>query len=175
MYRNKSSKNKYFIEYFNNNKTNIKNIWSSIRKLITNKSKGCSVPSKLIIDGNDITDSKAIANAFNNFFTNVGTSLAQEITVFNDSPFSFMGNPQVNSFFIKHVTSEELSEEISKLNPSKCTGPYSIPIKILILIKDLISSPLQRIFNCSFDSGIVPKNLKLLISYQFIKKGLNYV
>ena len=74
MYRNKrnqlikSSKNKYFVEYFNNNKTNIKNIWSGIRKLITNKSKGCSVPSKLII-----------ANAFTNFFTNVGTNLAQEI------------------------------------------------------------------------------------------------
>ena len=57
MYRNnlnqliKSSKNKYFIEYFNNNKTNIKYIWIGVRKLITNKSKGCSVPSKLIIDG----------------------------------------------------------------------------------------------------------------------------
>ena len=142
MYRNKlnqlikSSKNKYFVEYLkNNNKTNVKNIWSGIRKLITNKSKGCSVPSKLIIDGNDITDSKDIANAFKNFFTNVGTNLAQEIPAFSDSPFSFIGNPQANSFFIKHVTSEEISEEISKLNPSKSTGPYSIPIEILILIK----------------------------------------
>ena len=75
MYRNKlnqfikSSKNKYFIKYFNDIKTNIKKIWSGIRKLITNKSKGCSVPSKLIIDGNDITDSKDIANTFSNFFT----------------------------------------------------------------------------------------------------------
>lgn len=177
MYRNKlnqlikSSKNKYFIEYFNNNKTNIKYIWSGIRKLITNKSKGCSVPSKLIIDGNDITDSKDIANAFNNFFTNVGTNLAQEIPAFNDSPFSFMGNPQTNSFFIRHVTSEEISKEISKLNPSKSTGPYSIPINILILIKDLISPPLQKIFNCSFDRGIVPEKFKIANVIPAHKKG----
>ena len=107
----------------------------------------------------DITDSKAVANAFHNFFTSVGTNLAQEIPAFNDSPFSFVGNPQANNFFIRHVTSEEISEEISKLNPSKSIGPYSIPIKILTIIKDLISSLLQRIFNCSFDSGIVPEKI----------------
>ena len=69
MYRNKlnhlikSSKTNYFIEYFNKNQSNIKNIWSGIRKLITNKSKGSCIPSKLVVDGNDITDSKDIADA----------------------------------------------------------------------------------------------------------------
>ena len=86
-----------------------------------------------------------------------------------------MGNPQANNFFIKHVTSEEISEEISKLNPSKSTGPYSIQIKILILIEDLISFPLQRIFNCSFDSGIVPEKFKIANVIPVHKNGLNYV
>ena len=177
MYRNKLnhlvkfSKNNYFIDYFNKNKRNINNIWSGIRKLISNKSKGCCVPSKLVIEGNDISDSKDIANAFNNFFTNVGNNLAQEIPSVNESPISFMSNFQSNSFYIRQVSSEEVSEEIHKLNPAKSTGPYSIPIKILILIKDLISSPLQRIFNHSFESGIVPEKFKLANVIPIHKKG----
>ena len=75
------------------------------------------------------------------------------------------------AFFIRHVTSEEISEEIGKLHPSKSTGPCSIPVKILIHIKDLISSPLQRIFDCSFDSGIVPEKCKIANVIPVHKKG----
>ena len=85
-----------------------------------------------------------------------------------------MGNPQANNFFIKHVT-EEISEEISKLNPFKSTGPYSIPIKILIFIKDLISSHYKGFLIVHLTVKLSLKNLKSLMSYQFIKKGLNYV
>ena len=51
-------------------------MWSGLWSLISNKSKGSCIPSKLVIDGNDITDSIDIANTFNNFFTNIGYKLS---------------------------------------------------------------------------------------------------
>ena len=119
----------------------------------------------------NVIDSKDIADAFNNFFTDVGTRLAQGIPPVDDSPMSFMRNSTLNSFYIKRVTSEEVSEEIDKLNPSKSTGPYSIPTNILILIKDLISSPLEQIFNLSFETGIVPEKFKVTNVIPVHKKG----
>ena len=51
--------------------------------------------------------------------------------------------------------------EIDKLKSSKATGPYSIPITILKLLKTFISKPLECIFSCSL-LGVVPNKLKLL-------------
>jgi len=167
----KTSKNNYFIKYFNENQSNIKNIWCGIRQLISKKSKGSCVPSKLVVDGNDITNSRDIADAFNNFFTNIGNRLAQDIPTVDKSPRSFMRNFTSNSFYLQQVTAKEISEEIEKLNPSKSTGPYSIPTKILVLIKDLISSPLKQIFNLSFETGIVPEKFKVANVIPVHKKG----
>ena len=52
-------------------------------------------------------------------------------------------------------------EEISNLNADKATGPYSIPTKILKLLKDLLSKPLEILFNCSFAQSVVPDSFKI--------------
>jgi hypothetical protein len=57
--------------------------------------------------------------------------------------------------------SQEIEDEISKLNHGKATGPHSIPVKILKIIKYVISKPLEILFNISFSLGEVPRCFKI--------------
>lgn len=82
----------------------------------------------------DITDPKLVANAFNNYFTNVGNNLANQIRVQN-SPLDYLKSPSCSSFCIFPVTADEIETDISSLKSGKATGPFSIPINVLKIFK----------------------------------------
>jgi hypothetical protein len=52
------------------------------------------------------------------------------------------------------------------------TGPFSIPVVILKLIINVVSQPVEIIFNASLSTGIVPTSLKLAKVIPVFKKGL---
>ena len=62
---------------------------------------------------------------------------------------------------IAHVSNEEILEIINSLE-NKSTGPYSIPLKMLSVIPDLIILPLAYIINLSFSNGKYPDLLKIV-------------
>ena len=76
---------------------------------------------------------------------------------------------QADSFYLTPVTRNEI--EIENLNPSKATGPFSIPTKLLKLLKEYLSKPLEILFNASFSSGTVPDNFKVARVIPVFKKG----
>ena len=88
-----------------------------------------SLPSKILTNNTELTDCKSIANAFNDFFANIGHNLASKIPSVNTSSMSFMPSKQDNSIFLNPISSKEIEEEIDKLDSSKATGPHSIPTK----------------------------------------------
>ena len=47
------------------------------------------------------------------------------------------------------------------MNVSKSCGPYSVPVAILIIIRDYTSDPLALLVNNSFTRGNFPDKLKL--------------
>ena len=55
----------------------------------------------------------------------------------------------------------EISFRISSLDSHKSSGPNSIPVKILKLLKNDISQQLSDIFNMSFSTGQFPSVLKI--------------
>ncbi len=123
-------------------------------------------------NGSEYTDSKTIADAFNKFFSNIGVELANNIPIVNKSPYEYLTSSLYDSLFLYPTSSLEIEDEITKLNCSKTTGPFSIPVKILKVIKNLVSKPLETIFNASFLTGIVPKKLKLAKVIPIYKTGL---
>ena len=60
---------------------------------------------------------------------------------------------------------------VSSLNINKASGPFSIPNKILILLKQDISKQLADLFNLSFFSGSSPSILKTDKVVPVFKKG----
>ena len=76
-------------------------------------------------------------------------------------PSKFLKNRIQLNFVIVHVSNEEILEIINSLG-NKSSGPYSVPLKLLSLIPDLIIFPLAHIINISFLTGEYPELLKIV-------------
>ena len=125
-------------------------------KNITTKS------SQLNIGGKSIDGDKELATNFSNFFVNVGSSTEKTIPkVPNVSPSKFLRNRNQTNFIIAHISNEEILDIVNSLE-NKSTGPFSIPLKLLSLIPDLIIIPLAYIIHFSLSTGEFPDLLKLV-------------
>ena len=169
---NRKSKINYFDTYFQANKSNMKNLWTGIKSIINTKSKN-SFQSifQLTHNGEIIQDPQKMANVFNNFFVSVSSQVCSEIPRTKKSPLDYLKNRSMNSFFISPVTHSEIEDIIIALKNGKSTGPFSIPVKLLKLVKSDISRPLACIFNESITLGIFPDKLKCAKVIPIHKKG----
>ena len=157
----KKSKNRYYHDYFEENKTNIKNIWSGIREIVNIRNSKPYKISQLKVGGKLINNAKVISNKLNEFFVYVGPITEESIPkTQNISVLKFM-KERINVFLIAHVSEEEVLDIIKSLE-NKSAGPASIPIKLLKLIPDLIILPLCNIINVSFSTGVFPSLLKIV-------------
>lgn len=57
----------------------------------------------------------------------------------------------------------------------KSCGPFSVPIKILKLIKEYVSVPLETIFNCSISTSTVPDKFKIASVIPVYKQGSQFI
>ena len=172
-YRNKLkhlinlSKKTYYHIY--NNKS--KEIWKGVKQLITIRKSNQNYTSKVKQGNVTIIDKKQIANAFNIYFANIGNKLAESIPASNESFRSFLSLSITESFFIFPTSPEEIQKEIELLNTRKSIGLFSIPVKLLKMLKHLLSETLSLLFNYSFSSGVVPNQLKIARVIPIYKKG----
>ena len=173
VYRNKLnhlikiSKRKYYNDYFSIHLNDGK----GIKQIIRTTSQERQAISKVVLNDIEITDPTSIANAFNNYFANIGSALASAIPSVINSAYEWMSPPPRDSFFLSPITHEEIETEISNLKIGKAVGPSSIPVSIFKILKGALSEPLQMIFNASFLTGIVPERFKLARVIPVFKKG----
>ena len=73
----------------------------------------------------------SMADAFNNFFANIGNDLTKNIPCVNKPSIRYLTAPSQDSFFLFPTTTVEIENEIIVRNANKSTGPYSIPVAIL--------------------------------------------
>ena len=151
----------------------MKNNWKGIRQIINLNPKSFHAPIKIIKHNIELVDGKSIADAFNDFFANIGSKLANSISPASKSPLSSLPPQKPNSFYLLPVTSNEIEQVISILDIRKACGPFSIPTKLLKLLKCFLSKPLETIFNVSFTTGMVPDDFKIAKGIPIYKKGLN--
>lgn len=166
----KLSKRSYYNNYFLVNTNNPKKIWNGIKEIVHFKETSSHKVFKIKENNKEITDPKLIANAFNKYFTSVGSTLADKIPSVQKSPLDYLKFPVCDSFCIFPVTASEIETEISNLKLGKASGPYSIPVNILKILKNVISKPLEILFNISFSLGIVPECLKMANVIPVFKK-----
>ena len=99
LYRNmlatllKRSKHTYFSSFFQNHVNDLKNTWKGIKRIISLKDSTSTVPSTIIEDNISLTNPKDIADAFNNYFSNVATGIKSSIKHSRNKFFGFL--PQI--------------------------------------------------------------------------------
>ena len=97
---------------------NLKKSWTVINNII-NKHRRPRYQTKFKLNNGIVTeDKKIISQKFNDFFINVGPSLANSIPNVNKSPVSCMGIMIKESFFLSPVTNEEIKKIVNSLKDS---------------------------------------------------------
>ena len=97
LYRNKLnhllniSKKQYYNNYFLDCAG--KMIWKGIKQIVHCKPPIRERSIKLVENENVISDSKEIANKFNDYFANISKSIASEIPIACKDPMAYLGNP----------------------------------------------------------------------------------
>ena len=159
---NRKSKIKYFDDYFQSNKSNMKNLWSGIKCIINTISKNAvQNNSQVVVNGKTHQDPQEMANVFNNFFINASNQVCSGIPRTRKPPLDYLKERNPHSFYMKPIIHAEIEDIISSFKISKSTGSFNVPAKFLKLLKPYISRPLAIIFNESIIAfGIFPDKLK---------------
>ena len=101
-----------------------------------------------------------IADTFNDFFTNIGPSLASKIPATNISFRNFMKNHSIESMFLKPVSSNEINKIISSLKDG-APGIDNISAAVLKHVTEDVLAPITHVCQLSLDQGYFPSQLKL--------------
>ena len=142
------------------NKNNLRKVWTIVKEVIN---KRITRNSKQFILNDQVTmDTNVISNGFNNFFVNVGPTLASKIITDGIPHRNFLTESLQTSFFVEPTNTNGIKAVISKLKDG-APGRDGILPKHLKCISESIAYPLSKIANLSFEQGVFPTELKIAI------------
>ncbi len=141
-----------------------KKLWKLLKTLFRN----CDSKSKIQeIDGE--SDLPTIANKFNEFFTNIGPTLADAIP---DSALNIDYSVKVDHMFeFSPVAVKEVYEILRQMSPAKATGGDNLPVRLLKYDLMLVSNLIVHIVNLSLATLTVPEQWKCAIVKPLYKEG----
>ena len=158
----RKSKTTHFKAYFSQFNNNCKKLWQGINYVLNSKSTSNSNANLTLQTSiGMISDPKMVANEFNKFFTEIGPKLSSKIKDNSHSFSNYLKGDYPNSFFLEPIEVHEVSDLIEKLDVSKASDIFDIPVKILKTSSKYLSQCLTHIFNSSFNQGVFPGKLKI--------------
>lgn len=158
----RNAKRLHYQKLFMSSKNDMKQTWQNINAVLKSNKAKHNLPSRFKHNGSTMTNPKEIANAFNNYYINIGPSLAENIDSNQNNIYDTM--PQINltgSFFLAPTNELEISKIIDKLKPKTSTGIDEISCKLIKQSNTLIIPLLTYIINLSLETGKVPDDMKL--------------
>ena len=158
-------------------------MWKTLNELLNKPSKNIKL-SKTFVEScssNIIEDPNEIASKFNDYFINIGPTLANKIKHNENESFEkYLSGSYQSNFFLNAITEHELELELENMKLNKSSGYDGINANITKITAKEISKPLTHIFNLSFSTGIIPDkamkkiDLKITDLYQSLLVFLNY-
>ena len=143
-------------------KSNSKKLWSLINSTITKiKHKGSIIPY-ITVDGIKKTRPKDIANRFGDFYTRLGSTLANNISSSTTSIHEYILRipRQLNSIVLCPTTVHEIDKIIQDLPNKSSHGHDELSNITLKALRTSITFPLCHIFNQSLADGMFPEKMK---------------
>ena len=151
------------------NNNNLRKIWEGIKELVNIKPKNRDPINCIVFEEKNLTDPHEISNAFNKYFSTIADELLSKKKYYGNKPYTdYLSNPLLNSFVFRSCDKIEIELLISELEINKSMGPNGIQIKILHLIKSIISEPLSIIFNNSTLMGKYINKLKTCYNHTYL-------
>ena len=155
----RASKKLYFDTNLNLHKKNPKKTWDLLKEA-ANLSKSNDSVEKIVVNNQTVNDPSKIAEHFNDFFVNIGTSIAQSISASNAKPEDFMPNLQnIVELDLGNISPIHVCDIIKSLPAKNSLDCDGISSKLLKKIAIEISVPIAHVFNLSVTNGIFPTKL----------------
>ena len=167
MYKNFRNKNtallritekQYYQEQIIENKNNLRKTWVIIKQVI-NKNKNFKICDKFTSGKNTITDPKTITNTFNNYFANVGATLASKIPDQGVDFSVYMPPANGCSLFLTPASENEVKRVIANLNDGS-PGKDGVTTKTLKTVSDAVATPITHLANLKLTQGLFSQDLK---------------
>ncbi len=130
-YKIRNSKQQYYNSYFSNNVGRTKETWKGINSILSKAKKSIKIP-KIVVNGSEISDPEAISNAFNEYFTEIGPNLADQIPTNTSSAVDNINRS--NLVFELHEvqalqSTVQISRLVDKLSICKASGLDNISVR----------------------------------------------
>lgn len=168
----KAAKVQYFQKTINNAQNDPKKIWQIANESLNNINKNPEV-SNICIEGCTIKNRDKIANTFNDFFVNIGSTLAKKFKNDKKQQNFFFNDIRTNhnSLFLNPTTPDEVDSIIKSLNNSASSGTDYLNTNMIKEISSEISIPFSDIVNRCLMEGYFPNILKSAQVHPVHKKG----
>ena len=141
----RASKRMYYLRLFTLHKNYIKKIWSFINSTITNRSKGKS-HCQFDLDGKIITNSGEIADAFNEYFVNIGRKLSYQIIPVHQHSH-YLDNETNKRMKLEVGNENNINEAINRLKNKSSHGHDEISNKLIKSANNAFIQPSMLIIN----------------------------
>ena len=168
-YKKKQAKSDFIANKTDEFKQQPKQLWH-LQKRLGTSTRNCNCKRGSIglnIENNICFDKSLVSEHFNNYFTNVASTLAAQLPTSNCKyerqhfqDFYRSLDVTSNSFCFSEVSENNVLSILCKLNSSKATGLDLLSSRFIKDGVKLIASPLTHILNLSLSTGEIPVNLK---------------
>ena len=120
----RTSKTKYYNQYFAEHKSNTKMLWSGIKSIINIKNIKFNAMSQLVQNGEVIYKPGEMAKVFNHHFIHIASKIDADIPQTRKSPFDYLGSKPEYSFFLSLTDSLEVESITSDFKMGKAHIVY---------------------------------------------------
>lgn len=168
-----SARKLYYSKLFEKHKLNMKQTWNTINEILRRKKPCSSFPEQFLINDTAVSDRKTIADAFNDFFANVGKNLASSIgNPSTDVTFeSYLNDKTDHVFEFTPIDANTTLKAIDSIKGKSSCGVDNISPNLMKLAKNELAAPLTFLINKSFKTKTFPDNLKIAKITPVYKKG----
>ena len=164
----------YYQNKIQQEKQNLKVMWNIFGSVINPKKiKQNTKIDELTIGNKSIKDYQEISNAMNNFFSTVGSKLAEKHKTDDNSHKKYLTNRINSTIYLFPTNQSEIADLFAKLDLKKPGGGDNVSPKLLVASKETTIPLLEHLFNLSFNTRVVPEKLKLAKLIPIFKKVLD--
>ena len=139
--------------------------------VLNNNNRISDVLRSFRVDGVDIVDKKLIVEKFNDYFVNIGNTLASSIPSTPKVFSEYLKSPNPCSLALYPVNATEVMSIVSQIQSKWSAGFDCIPTNVMKFSIIHTAEPISRIINKSFSTGIFPEKLKIAKICPIFKNG----
>lgn len=166
----KRAKREYFTQNLAKCKKDQRKTWNLLNELTSRKANKTTIVNELKYNDKTIASSNEIANTFNEYFTEIGATLARSIPATSIRPESYL-EPTNKRFSLESPTIDIVLNLLQNLNERKAIGLDKIPNRLLKMAANVIAPSLTMIFSQSIAYSTFPEEWKLAKVTPIYKKG----